>query len=65
MRSQGLTFPSLLQDDWDNTAKLTGDTDIQIVGDDLLVTNVKRIETGIEKDACNALLLKGNSRLVL
>jgi hypothetical protein len=31
---------------------------IQIVGDDLLVTNPKRIATGIEKKACNALLLK-------
>ncbi len=28
------------------------------VGDDLLVTNPKRIKTGIEKKACNALLLK-------
>jgi enolase len=33
---------------------------IQIVGDDLLVTNVKRIETALEKKACNALLLKVN-----
>ncbi|XP_064388570.1 enolase-like isoform X2 [Halichondria panicea] len=37
---------------------LTASTDIQIVGDDLLVTNPKRIKTGIEKKACNALLLK-------
>ncbi len=33
---------------------------VQIVGDDLLVTNPKRIQTGIEKVACNALLLKVN-----
>lgn len=33
---------------------------IQIVGDDLLVTNPKRIQTAIEKKACNALLLKVN-----
>ena len=33
---------------------------IQVVGDDLLVTNVKRIRTGIEKRSCNALLLKVN-----
>ena len=48
------------QDDWDNWSALTADTSIQIVGDDLLVTNPKRIRTGIEKKACNALLLKVN-----
>ena len=48
------------QDDWDNWAAFTKTTDIQIVGDDLLVTNPKRIKTGIEKKACNALLLKVN-----
>lgn len=48
------------QDDWDNWSALTADTSIQIVGDDLLVTNPKRIKTGIEKKACNALLLKVN-----
>ncbi len=30
----------------------------QVVGDDLLVTNPKRIATAIEKKACSALLLK-------
>jgi enolase len=33
---------------------------IQVVGDDLLVTNPKRIATAVEKKACNALLLKVN-----
>ena len=33
---------------------------IQIVGDDLLVTNPSRIKMAIEKKACNALLLKVN-----
>jgi len=50
------------QDDWHAWSKLTseiGET-IQIVGDDLLVTNPKRIKSGIEKKACNALLLKVN-----
>jgi len=50
------------QDDWAAWAKLTaaiGDK-IQIVGDDLLVTNPKRIKDAIEKKACNALLLKVN-----
>ena len=48
------------QDDWDGYAKLTAETEIQIVGDDLLVTNPKRITTAIEKKACNSLLLKVN-----
>merc|ERR1712059_202274 len=48
------------QDDWEGYAKLTTETDIQIVGDDLLVTNPKRITTAIEKKACNGLLLKVN-----
>jgi len=33
---------------------------IQLVGDDLLVTNTKRIQKAIEEGACNALLLKVN-----
>ena len=50
------------QDDWDSYAKLTSAVgkNVQIVGDDLLVTNPKRIKTGIQKKACNALLLKVN-----
>eukprot|EP00731_Ephydatia_muelleri_P017809 Em0010g907a len=48
------------QDDWEGWAKFTASTSIQIVGDDLLVTNPKRIKTAIEKKACNALLLKVN-----
>ena len=48
------------QDDWDGYAKLTEETEIQIVGDDLLVTNPKRITTAVEKKACNGLLLKVN-----
>merc|ERR1711970_536042 len=48
------------QDDWAGYAKLTKETSIQIVGDDLLVTNPKRIQTAIEKKACNGLLLKVN-----
>lgn len=50
------------QDDWESYGKLTaavGDK-VQIVGDDLLVTNPTRIQTGIDKKACNALLLKVN-----
>eukprot|EP01017_Pseudomicrothorax_dubius_P007225 TRINITY_DN1220_c0_g1_i1.p1 TRINITY_DN1220_c0_g1~~TRINITY_DN1220_c0_g1_i1.p1 ORF type:complete len:468 (+),score=156.59 TRINITY_DN1220_c0_g1_i1:153-1556(+) len=50
------------QDDWDSYSKLRaklGDR-IQIVGDDLLVTNPVRIEEAKKKNACNALLLKVN-----
>lgn len=46
------------QDDWSSWASLVSSVDIQLVGDDLLVTNPKRIAEAIEKKACNALLLK-------
>ena len=48
------------QDDWENYALMTGKVDIQVVGDDLLVTNPERIKIAIEKKAVNALLLKVN-----
>jgi len=50
------------QDDWEAYTQLTKNIGekVQIVGDDLLVTNPDRIKTGIEKKACNALLLKVN-----
>ncbi|KAJ2776893.1 phosphopyruvate hydratase [Coemansia javaensis] len=50
------------QDDWDAYVHLqsTLGQEIQIVGDDLLVTNPARIATAVEKKACNALLLKVN-----
>jgi enolase len=49
------------QDDWENWTKfLASDNTLQLVGDDLTVTNPKRIQTAIEKKACNCLLLKVN-----
>ncbi|XP_016458052.1 enolase 1, chloroplastic [Nicotiana tabacum] len=48
------------QDDWSSWASLQSSVDIQLVGDDLLVTNPKRIAEAIQKKACNALLLKVN-----
>ncbi|CAO1397688.1 unnamed protein product [Diamesa hyperborea] len=48
------------QDDWEAWTKLNAKAGIQIVGDDLTVTNPKRIQTAIEKKACNCLLLKVN-----
>jgi enolase len=50
------------EDDWDGWANLTaaiGDR-VQIVGDDLFVTNPERLEEGIERGAANALLVKVN-----
>ncbi|KAL1462184.1 hypothetical protein WDU94_014044, partial [Cyamophila willieti] len=48
------------QDDWAAWTGITAQTSIQIVGDDLTVTNPKRIATAVEKKACNCLLLKVN-----
>ncbi|CAI9740767.1 enolase-like isoform X2 [Octopus vulgaris] len=48
------------QDDWEAYSKFTGEMSIQIVGDDLLVTNPKRVQKGIDIKAANALLLKVN-----
>ena len=48
------------QDDWEGWTAITAATDIQIVGDDLTVTNPKRIQTAVDKKACNCLLLKVN-----
>ena len=50
------------QDDWGNWSKLTGDVGAgcQIVGDDLTVTNIEKIREAVDKNSCNALLLKVN-----
>lgn len=48
------------QDDWEAWSHFTKNAGIQIVGDDLTVTNPLRIKTAIEKKACNGLLLKVN-----
>lgn len=52
----------LAEDDWDGWAKLTKKigAKVQIVGDDLFVTNVKRLTTGIEKNIANSILVKVN-----
>jgi enolase len=52
----------LAEDDWDSFVlmqKRLGDR-IQIVGDDLLVTNVERLKLGIERKAANSILIKLN-----
>jgi enolase len=52
----------LNEDDWDGWKTLTGELGdkIQIVGDDLFVTNVERIQRGIAEKSANALLVKVN-----
>jgi enolase len=50
------------EDDWDGWAKMTADLGqkIQIVGDDLFVTNPERLAKGISLNTANALLVKVN-----
>lgn len=48
------------QDDWKSWSDFQASTSIQVVGDDLTVTNPKRMKTAIEKKACSGLLLKVN-----
>ncbi|KAK2179022.1 hypothetical protein NP493_518g00039 [Ridgeia piscesae] len=48
------------QDDWDAWTKMCGGLKIQLVGDDLTVTNPKKVKEAIDRKACNALLLKVN-----
>lgn len=52
----------LFEDDWEGWQKLTGrlGDKVQLVGDDLFVTNPKRIKCGIELKAGNAVLIKVN-----
>src|SRR5690606_17159811 len=50
------------ENDWDGWAMLTervGDR-VQLVGDDLFVTNTKRLQRGIDEDVANAILIKPN-----
>ena len=52
----------MAETDWDGWAMLTkaiGDR-VQLVGDDLFVTNVSRLSTGIEKKVANSILIKVN-----
>ncbi len=52
----------LSEDDWDGWKQVTdliGDK-VQLVGDDLFVTNTKRLSQGIEKNIANAILVKVN-----
>merc|ERR1712124_133322 len=50
------------EDDWPNWSEFVGKfgKDVQVVGDDLTVTNPVKIKRAVESKACNALLLKVN-----
>ncbi|MGH4009890.1 MAG: phosphopyruvate hydratase [Pseudonocardiaceae bacterium] len=52
----------LAEDDWDGWARLTAEIGdrVQLVGDDLFVTNPERLEEGITRRVANALLVKVN-----
>jgi enolase len=52
----------LAEDDWDGWIELTKTlgSKIQLVGDDFFVTNTKRLQKGIERNAANSILVKVN-----
>jgi enolase len=52
----------LAEDDWQGWCKLTRELGqkVQLVGDDLFVTNTRRLQQGIEKGAANSILVKVN-----
>ena len=52
----------MAEDDWEGWAQLTAKlgNKIQLVGDDLFVTNVERVKMGIERTCANSILIKVN-----
>ena len=48
------------EDEWDSWKKLTENSNIQIVGDDLFATNINRVKRGIKENSANAVLIKLN-----
>jgi enolase len=52
----------LAEDDWEGWQKLTRELrqDVQLVGDDLFVTNTQRLQKGIDQGAANSILIKVN-----
>jgi enolase len=52
----------MAEDDWDGWAALTGAVGhrVQLVGDDLFVTNTKRLRQGIDRSVANSVLVKVN-----
>jgi len=52
----------MAEEDWDGWKRLTDSIGrkVQLVGDDLFVTNTKRLKRGIERGVCNSILIKVN-----
>lgn len=52
----------LAEEDWENWKKLTDriGNKVQLVGDDLFVTNIKRLEKGLDLNVANSILIKPN-----
>jgi enolase len=52
----------MAEDDWDGWAQLTASlgSRIQLVGDDLFVTNARRLQMGIDRKVANSVLVKVN-----
>jgi len=52
----------MAEDDWEGWKRLTGAVGdrVQLVGDDLFVTNVKRLQEGIDRGVANSILIKVN-----
>ena len=48
------------EDDWESWKKMAKNTNIQIVGDDLFATNIKRLQRGIKEKSANTILVKLN-----
>lgn len=48
------------EDDWESWTAFNKTCPVELVGDDLLVTNVERVRLASEKKACNSMLLKVN-----
>ena len=57
-----MLFRSLSEDDWDGWSAITKElgSRVQLVGDDLFVTNPERLKRGIDSGTANALLVKVN-----
>ena len=52
---------AMAEDDWDGWAELTARVgEVQLVGDDLFVTNVDRLMQGVEREVANSILIKLN-----
>ena len=48
------------EDDWESWKNITKNTNVQIVGDDLFATNIKRLERGVKEGSANSILVKLN-----